>query len=232
MPAIHQLAPSVVNKIAAGEVVERPASVVKELLENALDAGASRIAVSVRAGGTDLIEVADDGCGIAAAELSLAVLRHATSKLTAFEDLDHLATLGFRGEALPSIAAVASLRIRSRPPAASHGTELVVDFGRAQPEQAAATPVGTVVTARDLFANVPARRKFLRQLSTEATYIVRAVSAYAAAYPGVAVELTVDARRVFGTDGSGDVIAATVGVYGPEVGQAALRLEPLEAAAA
>ena len=229
---VRLLTDQTIGKIAAGEVVERPASVVKELLENALDAGAGRVAVAVRGGGTELIEVADDGRGMPPDELPLAILRHATSKLAAFEDLDRLATLGFRGEALPSIAAVSSFSLRSRPPGAAHGTELRIDFGEAGPPRAVAARLGTVATARDLFANVPARRKFLRQLSTESGYIVRAVSAYAAAYPHVAIELSVDDRRVFATDGSGDPVAAAVGVFGPEVGEAALRLETPESAAA
>jgi DNA mismatch repair protein MutL len=229
---VRLLTDETIGKIAAGEVVERPVSVVKELVENALDAGARRLAVAIRGGGSELIEVADDGCGIPPNELSLAVRRHATSKLTAFEDLNRLVTLGFRGEALPSIAAVASLTLQSRPPAETNGVELRVDFGELQPTRLIAAPVGTVVTVRDLFANVPARRKFLRQLSTESAYIVRAVSAYAAAYPGTAIELTVDDRRVLATDGAEDPIAAAVGVYGIEVGQAAIPVSPLEAAAA
>ena len=180
---VRLLTEETIGKIAAGEVVERPASVVKELLENALDAGASRVRVAVRGGGTELIEVADDGCGMVAEELPLAILRHATSKLATFEDLDRLATLGFRGEALPSIAAVSDFLLRSRPADTAHGTELRVAFGEARPARPVAAPLGTTATARDLFANVPARRKFLRQVSTESTYIARAVSAYAAAYP-------------------------------------------------
>src|SRR5215203_3581071 len=185
-----------IGKIAAGEVVERPVSVVKELVENAIDAGASRIRVAVRGGGTELIEVVDDGCGIAPVDLPLAVCRHATSKLSSFEDLDSLTTLGFRGEALPSIGAVSTLTIRSRTADTTHASLLRVTFG----------DVGTAVTARDLFGNVPARRKFLRQPSTETSYVQRAVSAYAAMYPAVAFELVIDGRRAFVTAGSGDAI--------------------------
>jgi DNA mismatch repair protein MutL len=180
---IRLLTPDTVGKIAAGETVERPVSVVKELLENALDAGARRVRVAVREGGTGLIEVADDGRGIPPAELPLAVQRHATSKLAAFEDLDALATLGFRGEALPSIGAVGDLSIRSRPHDLPHGTAIRVAFGAVSPPEPVAAAPGTVVTVRDLFANVPARKKFLRQAGTEAGYAVRAVGAYAAAYP-------------------------------------------------
>src|SRR5215203_4968582 len=211
-----------IGKIAAGEVVERPVSVVKELVENAIDAGASRIRVAVRGGGTELIEVVDDGCGIAPVDLPLAVCRHATSKLSSFEDLDSLTTLGFRGEALPSIGAVSTLTIRSRTADTTHASLLRVTFG----------DVGTAVTARDLFGNVPARRKFLRQPSTETSYIQRAVSAYAAMYPAVAFELVIDGRRAFVTAGSGDAIAAATAAWGTEVGRAAILLERLDESAA
>jgi len=217
MSKIRVLSDHVANQIAAGEVVERPVSAVKELLENALDAGATRIRVTIRGGGTELIEVVDNGCGIAADDLPLAVQRHATSKLAAVEDLDLLATLGFRGEALPSIGAVSSLAIRSRTANATHASLLRVTFGEVSPLVSVGASEGTAVTARDLFANVPARRKFLRQPGTEIGYIQRAVSAYAATYPAVAVELTSDGRRAFVTDGSGDAIAAATAAWGADV---------------
>ncbi|MDP9368147.1 MAG: DNA mismatch repair endonuclease MutL, partial [Chloroflexota bacterium] len=179
---IRLLTTETIGKIAAGEVVERPASVVKELLENALDAGARRILVEIRNGGSDLIEVVDDGHGMGPEDLGVAIQRHATSKLTAFEDLDRLRTLGFRGEALPSIAAVASLTIASRTAEAPVGSAIRVEFGAIGPVEAVAAPAGTRVSVRDLFANVPARRKFLRQASTETGYATRVVSSYAAAY--------------------------------------------------
>ncbi len=229
---VRLLSEDTIGKIAAGEVVERPVSAVKELLENALDAGATRIRVAVRAGGAGLIEVSDDGGGIAPDDLPLAIRRHATSKLAAFEDLDDLATLGFRGEALPSIAAVSDLTIKSRPADLSHGTTIRVAFGEVVPPSPAAAPPGTTVTVRDLFANVPARKKFLRQPGTETGYIARAVAAYAAAWPGVAFEFVSDDRRSFTTTGSGDPVAAALEIWGPEVGNAALRLEPLEESAA
>ena len=229
---IRLLAHDTIGKIAAGETVERPVSAVKELLENALDAGARRVRVALREGGTGLIEVADDGCGIDPAELPLAVQRHATSKLAAFEDLAALATLGFRGEALPSIGAVGDLAIRTRPPDLSHGSAIRIRFGEVSPPEPVATAPGTVVTVRDLFANVPARKKFLRQTGTEAGYAQRAVAAYAAAYPGVAVELAIDDRRAFATTGSGDPVVAALETFGPEVAAAALPLAPLEESAA
>src|ERR687897_528440 len=221
-----------IGKIAAGEVVERPVSVVKELVENAIDAGATRIRVAVQGGGIELIEVVDDGCGIAPADLPLAVCRHATSKLSSFEDLDRLTTLGFRGEALPSIGAVSSLAIRSRIADSTHASLLRVTFGEVAAPVTIGAGQGTAVTAHDLFGNVPARRKFLRQPGTETGYIQRAVAAYAATYPAVACELLVDGRRAFVTAGSGDPSPAATAAWGPDVGHAAIPLEPLEASAA
>jgi DNA mismatch repair protein MutL len=221
-----------IGKIAAGEVVERPVSVVKELVENAIDAGASRVRVTVKGGGIELIEVVDDGRGMSTTDLPLAVQRHATSKLAAFEDLDSLSTLGFRGEALPSIGAVSDLAIRSRVPEATHASLLRVSYGDVAAAVAVGAAAGTAVTVRDLFANVPARRKFLRQPGTETGYIQRAVAAYAAVYPEIAFELTIDGRRAFVTDGSGDTIAAATAAFGAEVGRAAILLEPPEESAA
>jgi DNA mismatch repair protein MutL len=221
-----------IGKIAAGEVVERPVSVVKELVENAIDAGASRVRVAVKGGGIELIEVVDDGRGMSTTDLPLAVQRHATSKLAAFEDLDSLSTLGFRGEALPSIGAVSDLAIRSRVPEATHASLLRVSYGDVAAAVAVGAAAGTAVTVRDLFANVPARRKFLRQPGTETGYIQRAVAAYAAVYSEIAFELTIDGRRAFVTDGSGDTIAAATAAFGAEVGRAAILLEPPEESAA
>ncbi|MCO5222496.1 MAG: DNA mismatch repair endonuclease MutL [Thermomicrobiales bacterium] len=213
-----------IGKIAAGEVVERPASVVKELIENSIDAQATRITVSIEAGGTRSIEVVDNGAGMTPDELPLALQRHATSKLTEFDDLDLLHTLGFRGEALPSIAAVASVRVQSRPAGSQHGGALRVEFGAVGATEPAGGDTGTTVQVRDLFENVPARRKFQRQPSTESGLIVRLVSAYAAAYPQIAFTLIVDGRRSFVTTGSGDLIEAAATVYGNEVGRAAIEL--------
>src|SRR6188472_4387771 len=161
MPTIRQLSPSVVNKIAAGEVIERPASVVKELLENAIDAGATRIDVTVERGGKDLIRVADDGKGMAPDDLPLAFMPHATSKLAEAEDLFRIATLGFRGEALAAIAEVSRVRCQTRQADAAEGSEISIDAGVASPARSCGCPVGTVVEVRNLFANTPVRRTFL-----------------------------------------------------------------------
>ncbi|CAA9546048.1 MAG: DNA mismatch repair protein MutL [uncultured Thermomicrobiales bacterium] len=229
---IRLLDERVIGKIAAGEVIERPASALKELVENSLDAGATTISVAIQKGGSGLIEVVDDGAGIPAAELPLALQRHATSKLTEWDDLHRLASLGFRGEALPSIAAVSDFSVRSRTADASVGTELDVVYGVARPPRPVAAVTGTRVTVRDLFGNVPARRRFLRQAGTETAIMVRNIAAYALARPDVAFSVTVDDRRSFATDGRGDEVAAAVAIWGTEVGPAAIRLPELDESAA
>lgn len=226
---ITLLPPELVGKIAAGEVVERPASAVKELLENALDAGARRIRVEVRAGGRELLKVTDDGCGIPRDELELALRQHATSKLRAAEDLERIATLGFRGEALGSLAAVARVTIASRTPDAASGYEITGHGAARSVPRPVACPPGTTVTVRDLFANIPARLKFLRAPTTEHGAIGRIVAAYALARPEVRFELLVEGRRTLATDGGGDRINAIVGVYGAEVAGQMLPLDPAAA---
>jgi DNA mismatch repair protein MutL len=189
MARIHVLSEDVANKIAAGEVVERPASVVKELLENALDAGARRLRITVEAGGKKLIQVTDDGCGMVRDDAMLAFERHATSKIRAADDLVSIATLGFRGEALPSIASVSRLRLETRPPEEASGTVVEVHGGRLQKVEEAGLPAGTSVTVRDLFYNLPARRKFLKAESTELSHIASLVTHYALAAPEKHFEL-------------------------------------------
>jgi len=182
---IRQLSPSVVNKIAAGEVIERPASVVKELVENSLDAGARRIDVTVEQGGVELIRVVDDGCGVAPDELELALASHATSKIADADDLFRVATLGFRGEALASIAAVSRLLFRSRPADAASAAELEVHGGVPQPLRPAGGPCGTTVEVRNLFFNTPVRQKFLRSTQTEMGHLTETVTRLALAHPHV-----------------------------------------------
>ena len=172
--AIRLLPPQLIDQIAAGEVIERPASVVKELVENALDAGATRIDIAIERGGTQLVRVRDDGSGIAADDLPLAIARHATSKIARLEDLEQVATLGFRGEALPSIGSVSRLSIRTRCRDEASGRELAMDGGGGAPRIApAAHPVGTTIEVRDLFHNVPARRRFVRSETTESSHVAR-----------------------------------------------------------
>jgi len=189
MGHIHVLSENVANKIAAGEVVERPASVVKELLENSLDAGAKRIRLNVEAGGKKLIQIIDDGCGMVRDDALLAFERHATSKIRNAEDLLTIGTLGFRGEALPSIASVSRLRLETHAPEDAAGTIVEINGGKIQTVEEAGLPLGTSITVRDLFYNVPARRKFLKAESTELSHIASLVTHYALAHPEMHFEL-------------------------------------------
>src|SRR5271166_3644549 len=189
MGRIHVLSESVANKIAAGEVVERPASVVKELLENSLDAGSTRIKIQVEAGGKKLIQITDNGCGMVRDDALLAFERHATSKIKNAEDLLSVATLGFRGEALPSIASVSRLRLETRVPDEDSGTIIEINGGKILKVEEAGLPAGTSITIRDLFFNTPARKKFLRSESTELSHIASLVTHYALAHPDKHFEL-------------------------------------------
>jgi len=189
MGKIHVLPEAVANKIAAGEVVERPASVVKELLENSLDAGSTRIRVNVEAGGKKLIEIIDDGCGMIRDDALLAFERHATSKLRNAEDLLSVATLGFRGEALPSIASVSRLRLETRAREEASGTIVEINGGKIFKVEEAGLPSGTSIAVRDLFFNTPARKKFLKSESTELSHIASLVTHYALAHPDKHFEL-------------------------------------------
>ncbi len=189
MGKIHVLSEAVANKIAAGEVVERPASVVKELLENALDASATRIRIQVEAGGKKLIQITDNGCGMVRDDALLAFERHATSKLKSAEDLLSVATLGFRGEALPSIASVSRLRLETCAPDELSGTVVEINGGKIHKVEEAGLPVGTSITIRDLFFNTPARKKFLKAESTELSHIASLVTHYALAHPNKHFEL-------------------------------------------
>ena len=189
MGRIHVLSETVANQIAAGEVVERPASVVKEMLENSLDAGATRIKISIEAGGKKLIQITDNGCGMVRDDAMLAFERHATSKIKNAEDLLSVSTLGFRGEALPSIASVSRLHLETRAPEEEAGTVIEINGGKIARVEEAGLPAGTSITVRDLFFNVPARKKFLKSESTELSHIASLVTHYALAHPDKHFEL-------------------------------------------
>jgi DNA mismatch repair protein MutL len=197
--SVERLPDDLVNKIAAGEVVERPASVVKELVENALDAGARSVHVEIEEGGVRLVRVRDDGHGMSRPDAEMALERHATSKLHVFEDLQSIATHGFRGEALPSIAAVSDLVLRTRAEGSPAGTEVAVAHGRRQRVVDAGHPRGTTVEVRDLFGAVPARRKFLRAASTEAAHVAEALTQLALARPGTGFSLKSGGRTLLET---------------------------------
>jgi DNA mismatch repair protein MutL len=229
---IRLLTPDTVGKIAAGEVVERPSSVVKELIENAIDAGATRIGIDIEDGGGTMIRVSDNGAGMSASDLEMAVKRHATSKLVAFDDLEHLHTLGFRGEAIPSIGAVSNMSIRSTPAGSTTGARIAVEYGEENMVRVEAGAGGTTVSVGDLFGNVPARRKFLRQPATEASYISRLIGAYASNRSDIQWTLTTDGRKVISTPGSGNDADAAIGVFGSELADEVLILDPLSSEAA
>ena len=226
--SIQLLSQDVAGKIAAGEVVERPANVVKELIENSLDAGASDIQVEVGEGGQRLLRVSDNGCGISSHELPLAVQRHATSKLRCPEDLDCIRTLGFRGEALYSMAAVSHMTISSRPLDTEAGAELRIEGGAIVQQRAAGLPVGTAVSVEHLFFNTPARRKFLRRPATEAGHIGAIIQRYALAYPHCRFSYRNDGRQAFQTSGNGVVEDVLMKIHGRETGQQLLPIGQLE----
>ncbi len=225
---IELLSEQLASQIAAGEVVERPASVVKELVENALDAGATNVTVDIRGGGSELVQVADDGAGIPAGEVLLAFQRHATSKLRSAAELAAISTLGFRGEALAAIAAVSQLTVVTRALPAAAGTRAALEGGRLISEDTVGAPAGTVIAVENLFYNVPARRKFLKAVTTEKRLIDEHVTRYALAYPGVRFRLSHDGRVTFQSQGSGALLDVLVAVYGAET---ARELLPVEAVA-
>ena len=214
---IHVLPPEIAAKIAAGEVVERPASVVKELVENSVDAGATDIKVEIREGGIRLIRVSDDGHGIPSEEVPLAFARHATSKLSTAEDLERISTLGFRGEALASIAAVSKVTLQTRHESEKIGTHVRLEGGDIVYKAPRGLPKGTTITVENLFYNVPARRKFLRSPRTEAGHIHRVVTLYAMAYPEIRFSLVSDGRKVFQSAGDGELFGVLAQVMGLEI---------------
>ncbi len=216
MPKIIQLSPHVANLIAAGEVVERPASVVKELLENAVDAGASQITVEIRDGGMTFLRVTDNGCGMLPEDARTAFLRHATSKLRQAEDLAAISTMGFRGEALAAIASVSRIDLLTKTAGSVSGTSLHLVAGQITEESEAGCPDGTTIIVRDLFFNTPARMKFMKSDSVEASRITAAVQLQALAHPEVSFRLLRDGKQVLSTPGTGGLEAAVYCVYGRE----------------
>ena len=219
MPKILQLSPHVANLIAAGEVVERPASVVKELLENAVDAGASQVTVEIRDGGMTFLRITDNGCGMSPEDARTAFLRHATSKLRSAEDLAAIATMGFRGEALAAIASVSRIDLLTKTPGSISGTSLSLEAGTITEESEAGCPDGTTIIVRDLFFNTPARMKFMKSDTVEGGKVSAAVQLQALAHPEVAFRFIRDGKEVLSTPGTGQLEAAVYCVYGRECGK-------------
>ncbi len=214
MPKIIQLSPHVANLIAAGEVVERPASVVKELLENAADAGASKVTIEIRNGGMTFLRVTDNGCGMVREDAKTAFLRHATSKLRGAEDLSSIATMGFRGEALAAIASVSRIDLLTKTPGAISGTSLTLEAGIITEEEDAGCPDGTTIIIRDLFYNTPARMKFMKSDSVEGGKVALAVQLQALAHPEVSFTFLRDGKQTLQTPGDGNLQSAVYCVYG------------------
>ncbi len=225
---IHVLPDQLASQIAAGEVVERPSSVVKELVENAIDAGATSITIDVRGGGRELIQVADNGDGIPAGEIETAFKRHATSKLSTADDLWAIRTLGFRGEALAAIAAVSHLTIVSREREVEAGARLALEGGEVVGRESIGAPAGTVIAVEHLFYNVPARLKFLKSVTTEKRLTDEFVTRYGMAYPGIRFRLSHDGRVTFQTTGSGNTADVLLAAYGPETARQLLEIQPGE----
>src|SRR5256714_1549349 len=225
---IRQLAPDVAAKIAAGEVVERPASVVKELIENSIDAGATQIRVDLTNGGLQLIRVTDNGSGIPSDELQLALERHATSKVAQIDDLEHIRSLGFRGEALASIAAVADVTLLSRHREATQGAQVSASNGQISAVSAAPSPEGTTLTVRNLFSAVPARLKFLKSRNTEISHCHHMLEQYALAYPEIRFSVFSEGRQIFSTPGDGQLSSVLVEIYGLQVTEQMVPISSLD----
>lgn len=225
MAVIHVLDQHTAELIAAGEVVERPASAVKELVENAIDAGATQVTVSIERGGVSLIQVSDNGSGIEAEYIATAFIRHATSKIRTEADLDHICTLGFRGEALASIASVARVEVLTRTEQDEFACRYRIEGGTERGMEADARPVGTTITVRDLFYNTPARMKFLKKDSSEGTYVADAVSRAALSHPEVAVKFIREGKTQFQTPGDGTLRSAAYGVLGREFSKSLLEVD-------
>ena len=221
---IRILPPALAAQIAAGEVIERPVSVVKELVENSIDAGASQITVEIRVGGVEYIRVVDDGVGVPAEEVPLSFQRHATSKLDSPDQLDHVATMGFRGEALPSIAAVSHVTIQTRPHGETAGFRMALRWGEPLESGSEGCAPGTTLEVAELFGNQPARRKFLRSAQSETARVQELVSSYALAFPEVRFRLLNDGRASLTTPGNGQPREAVLAVYGSQIAENMLEI--------
>ena len=225
MAVIHVLDKHTAELIAAGEVVERPASVVKELLENAIDAGAAQITVSIESGGVKLIEISDNGTGIEAAYIPTAFIRHATSKIQTEEDLNHIHTLGFRGEALASIASVARVEVLTRTEADECASVYRIEGGEAYPIEPGARSVGTTIRVKDLFYNTPARMKFLKKDSSEGTFVADTVAHVALSHPEVSFKFIREGKLQYVTPGDGQLRSAAYAVLGREFSRDLIELD-------
>lgn len=225
MADIRVLPQGVADKIAAGEVCERPSSVCKELVENSIDAGADKISVEIKSGGIKYIRVTDNGCGISGEFAETAFLRHATSKLTEIDDLESLSTMGFRGEALASITAVARVELITKTKDEEMGTHLVIEGGIKKEKDEIVCNEGTTMVVEDLFKNIPARMKFMKKDSTEAGYVADTLSRIALAKPSVSIELISDGKTVFKTTGDGNISNAVLKVYGVECAKSLLEVD-------
>ncbi len=229
MPAIRILSDRVANQIAAGEVIERPAAVVKELVENALDAGATRVEVEFSHGGRSLIRVEDNGCGMSKDDALMSLERHATSKLVETADLDRLGTFGFRGEAVPSIASVSRFELRTRPLEAPAGTEILINGGKLVHVRECGLAPGTRITVSHLFNSVPARRKFLKSDATESAHIIQTVRLYALACPRTAFTLIEDGRVLFQSPMCTTLVERVAEIFGRQMTADLLPLETSDA---
>ena len=223
---VHVLPLHVANKIAAGEVVERPASVVKELVENSVDAGAANIKVSIAQGGRKLVSVRDDGCGMTKDDALLSLERQATSKILDVDDIENIDTLGFRGEAIPSIASVSRFTLVTRRHDADEGTQIVVNAGELVETSTAGCPPGTLVEVRDLFCNVPARRKFLRSFATEEGRVKGIFTVHALAHPGIGFSLVVDGRELYRLAPATSLSDRLLDIYGADFVESLIPLPP------
>jgi len=223
---VHVLPLHVANKIAAGEVVERPASVVKELVENAVDAGAANIKVSIAQGGRKLVSVRDDGCGMTKEDALLSLERQATSKILDVDDIENIDTLGFRGEAIPSIASVSRFSLVTRCHDADEGTQIVVNAGELVETSTAGCPPGTLVEVRDLFCNVPARRKFLRSFATEEGRVKGIFTVHALAHPGIGFSLVVDGRELYRLAPANSLVDRLLDIFGADFVESLIPLPP------